>query len=147
MTEVFWGRQGWLWQVWVWTEVFWGRQVWLWQKYFGVGRGGYDKYECGLCGHAPCWPNCSNCTVGKLVLSECYFIDTQLYDFMFVCWLLNIPATCECVSGTDLLRQFYMLPHWDRCCRSNFPSHPVTVYWHQANQSQHWPFNTKHLSG
>ena len=26
-------------------------------------------------------------------------------------WLLNVPATCECISGTDLLRQFYVLPH------------------------------------
>ena len=26
-------------------------------------------------------------------------------------WLLNIPATGECLSGTDLLRQFYVLPH------------------------------------
>ena len=25
--------------------------------------------------------------------------------------LLNVPATCECISGTDLLRQFYVLPH------------------------------------
>ena len=25
--------------------------------------------------------------------------------------LLNVPATRECISGTDLLRQFYMLPH------------------------------------
>ena len=32
---------------------------------------------------------------------------------LFVCWLLNVPATCECISGTDLLRQFYVLPHWD----------------------------------
>ena len=45
-----------------------------------------------------------------------------------VCWLLNVPATCECISGTDLLRQVYVLPHRDRSCRSNFPSHPVTVY-------------------
>ena len=30
---------------------------------------------------------------------------------MFVCWLLNVPATCECISGTDLHRQFYVLPH------------------------------------
>ena len=51
----------------------------------------------------------------------------------FVCWLLNVPATCECISGTDLLRQFYVLPHWDRSCRPNFPSYPVTVYWHRAN--------------
>ena len=25
--------------------------------------------------------------------------------------LLNVPATCERISGTDLLRQFYVLPH------------------------------------
>ena len=54
-----------------------------------------------------------------------------------VCWLLNVPATCKCISGTDLLRQFYVLPHWDRSCRPNSPSHPVIVYWHQANKSQH----------
>ena len=29
----------------------------------------------------------------------------------FVSWLLIVPATCECISGTDLLRQFYVLPH------------------------------------
>ena len=29
----------------------------------------------------------------------------------FVFWLLIVPATCECISGTDLLRQFYVLPH------------------------------------
>ena len=29
----------------------------------------------------------------------------------FVGWLLNVPATCECISGTDLLRQIYVLPH------------------------------------
>ena len=43
-------------------------------------------------------------------------------------WLLNVPPTCQCISGTDLLRQFYVLPHSDSNCRSNFPSHPVTVY-------------------
>ena len=64
-----------------------------------------------------------------------------------ICWLLNVPATCQCISGTDLLRQFYVLPHWDRSCRSNFPSHPVTVYWHRANQSQHWPYNARRQAG
>ena len=63
------------------------------------------------------------------------------------CWLLNVSATCECISGMDLHRQFYVLPHWDRSCRSNFPSHPVTVYWHRVDQSQHWPYNTRHLAG
>ena len=33
-----------------------------------------------------------------------------------------------------------MLPHWDRSCRPNFPSHLVTVCWHRADQSQHWPY-------
>ena len=42
--------------------------------------------------------------------------------------------------------QSYMLPHWDWSCRPNFPSHPVTVYWHWANQSQHWPSKTRRLA-
>ena len=65
---------------------------------------------------------------------------------LFLCWLLNVPATCECISGMDLLRQFYVLPHWDRSCGSNFPSHPVTAYWNWANQSQHWPYNARRLA-
>ena len=40
------------------------------------------------------------------------------------------------ISGTDLLQEFYVLPHWDRNWRENFLSHPVTVYWHWAGQSQ-----------
>ena len=43
-------------------------------------------------------------------------------------WLLNVPATGECISGTDLLRQLYVLPHGDKSCRSNVLPHPVTVY-------------------
>ena len=69
------------------------------------------------------------------------------WSSLFVRWLLNILATCECISGTDLLRQFYMLPHWDRSCRSNFLPHPATVYWHQADRSQRWPYNARHLVG
>ena len=53
-------------------------------------------------------------------------------QFVVVCWFLNVPATCKCISGTDLLRQSYVLPHWDRSYRSHFPPHPVTVYWHRA---------------
>ena len=66
---------------------------------------------------------------------------------LFACWLLNVPVICMCVSVTDLLRQFYVLPCWDRSCRANFLPHPVTVYWHQANQSQRWPYNTRRLAG
>ena len=79
---------------------------------------------------------------------------SHLYDWphpvctdMFVCWLLNAPATCECTSGTDLLWQFYLLPHWDRSCSPNCPSHQVTVYWHRADQSQRWPYNARRLAG
>ena len=64
-----------------------------------------------------------------------------------VCWLLDVPATCKCISGTDLHRQFDVLPHWDGSCRSNFPSRPVTVYWHRADQSQRWPYDTRRLAG
>ena len=75
------------------------------------------------------------------------------YSSLFVGWLLNIPATCERISGTDLHRQLYVLPHWNRSCRSNFPSHPVTVYWHRGTspstdpitpgawQGSHWSAN------
>ena len=66
---------------------------------------------------------------------------------LFVCWLLNIPATCWYISGMDLHRQFYMLPHWGRSCRSNFLPHPVTGYWHRVDQSQRWPYNARRLAG
>ena len=34
------------------------------------------------------------------------------------------------ISGTYLLRQLYVLPHWGRSCKSNFLSHPITVHCH-----------------
>ena len=40
-----------------------------------------------------------------------------------------------------------MLPHWDRSCRSNLLSYPVTVYWHRANQSPAWPCEARRLAG
>ena len=40
------------------------------------------------------------------------FKDTDRAEVgWLVGWLLNVPATCECISGTDLLRQLYVLPH------------------------------------
>ena len=73
--------------------------------------------------------------------------NKQTWTQLFACWLLNVPATGECISGTDLLRQFCVLPHWDRSCRSNVLPHPVTVYWHRADQSQCWPYNARRLAG
>ena len=32
-------------------------------------------------------------------------------EVVVVGWVLNVPATCECISGTDLLRQYCVLPN------------------------------------
>ena len=71
----------------------------------------------------------------------------MLFVGLFVGCLLNVPATCVCISWTDLHRQFYVLPHWDSCCRSNFLPHPATVYWHRTDQPQRWPYNARRLAG
>ena len=47
---------------------------------------------------------------------------------LVVCWLLNVPSTCYCTSGTDPLRQLDVLPHWGQ---------PVQL----------WPFNARCLAG
>ena len=49
-----------------------------------------------------------------VIIINCFKKCTQsrgLRMAVVVGWLLNVPATCECISGTDLLRQFYVLPH------------------------------------
>ena len=50
-------------------------------------------------------------------------------------------------QGRICTDNFYMLPHWERSCRSNFLPHPVTVYRHPADQSQRWPYNARRLAG
>ena len=39
------------------------------------------------------------------------FSERTVQYLVFVCLLLNAPATYECISGMDLLRQFHVLPH------------------------------------
>ena len=57
-----------------------------------------DSSDESFCQHPPCGePTPLQCGDSKQVV--------------VVGWLLNVPATCECISGTDLLRQFYVLPH------------------------------------
>ena len=46
---------------------------------------------------------------------------------LFVPCLLHVPAACSCISGTDLLRQTYVLPHRDRRYRENSPFRPIIV--------------------
>ena len=46
-----------------------------------------------------------------------------------------------------LHRWLHVLPHYDRSCRSNLPSHLATVYWYWTSQSKQWPCFTRHLVG
>ena len=69
-----------------------------------------------------------------------------------VCWLLNVPATCKCISGTDLLGQAYVLPevadqrfyltqsHYTDT-RSTSPSADLMTQ--DAWQGSHWRVNFK----
>ena len=41
---------------------------------------------------------------------------------------INVPATRWCISGMELPRQLYVLPHRERSCRSNMLPHSVTTY-------------------
>ena len=45
--------------------------------------------------------------------NRCSVKSTFQQWLTIVCWLLNVPTTCECISGKDLLRQLYVLPHWE----------------------------------
>ena len=74
-------------------------------------------------------------------------LELQQTLLLLLVWLLNFPAGCYCISGTDLLGQLYLPPRWDRSCRSHVLSHLVEVLWHRANQSWHWPYNVRHLTG
>ena len=80
----------------------------------------------------------------------CHFCDHNSHKTMNsdvdIGWLLNVSAKCERISGTDLFKQLYVLPHWKRSCRSNYLSHPVTVNWHLVNQSRRWPYVARCLA-
>ena len=60
------------------------------------------------------------------------------------CRLLNVLATCKCISRARLFRLVCVQPHWDSGSKSNAPFQPVTKYWYHANQSYHWPCNAGH---
>ena len=73
-------------------------------------------------------------------------LDSQRGFGLFVSCLTS-QQHASVFSVTNLLRQFYVLPHWDRSCRSNVLPHLVTLYWYRADQSQRWPYNAKLLAG
>ena len=97
-----------------------------------------DGFVCvkPICGSAQermcCGFSLANCS--KWTSQDCLFVGCSI-------------SQQHANSGTDLPRQFYVLPHWDRSCRSNFLLHPVTVYWYRSNQSQCRPCNARRLTG
>ena len=62
---------------------------------------------------------------------------------LVVCQLLNIPAACLVCLGHWSLIQLHLLSHWNRSCKSDLLSYPVSVYWHWAEQSQHLPCDAR----
>ena len=72
----------------------------------------------------------------------CFF---SVKHTVMVGWFLHCFVSqphAKCISGMDALRWFCELSHWDRSCRSNLLSHPVTEYWCKACKSQHWMLAT-----
>ena len=68
-----------------------------------------------------------------------------------VCWLfvgcLTSQQQASVSQGRICSDNFTCCHTWDRSCRSNVLPHPVTVYWHRADQSQCWPYNARRLAG
>ena len=52
---------------------------------------------------------------------------------LFVCWLFNVPATGECISGTDLLRSNYT------CCHTEIEVADQTFYLTQSQYTDTGP--------
>ena len=78
-------------------------------------------------------------------------IDTQggIDAYVRVCLFagcLTSQQHARLSQGQICSDNFYVLPNWDRSCRSNFLPHPVTVYWHRVDQSQRWPYNARRLA-
>ena len=54
--------------------------------------------------------------LGRVGFGMLTYVSSPTHDphfavCLFVGWLLNVPTAYECISGTDLLRQFYVLLH------------------------------------
>ena len=86
-----------------------------------------------------------------------YFPFSCQFSF---CWQLSVPLSAKgllvgCLTSQQhaslsqgrIFSDNFTCCHTDKSCRPNFPSHPVIVYWHWANQSQHWPYNARCLAG
>ena len=95
-----------------------------------------------------CLPGVSILWLGEVESLICNFSEWQHIKLSEQIRPWNTLAWCWDVKQPTnrLPRPLYALPLWDRSCRSNLLLHPVTVYWHRASQSQHWPYNTRRLA-
>ena len=61
---------------------------------------------------SPVWLDLTGNSKEHTPVSRSLLVDASPtgHQSLFVGCLLNVPATCECISGTDLLGQFYVLP-------------------------------------
>ena len=86
---------------------------------------------------------CVQLQLGSIGMSMT-FISSQCGKRLFLCFM---TALCTNNMQNCLFKQSSLLPHWRRSCTSNLLSQPVRVDWHQANQSLHWLYNSRHLAG
>ena len=73
--------------------------------------------------------------------SNSYMVCVEIMNIsvgMCVCGLCKVPAMWWYISETDQCWLRYVL-FLDRSGRSNLLSYLVTVYWHGASESWHWP--------
>ena len=78
------------------------------------------------------------------------YLRRMIKLWIVVCWLLNVPATCECISGTDLFNftcchtevevaDFYLTLSQYTCTGPTSPStDPITP---GTEQGSHWSAN------
>ena len=93
----------------------------------GCSLGGQERWCCplwaGLCpACSPCWCHGSPAVRG-VAAPTCpprWSYSTQAFHY-----LPNVPTTCKHTSGIHLLRQVYVLPHWDSSCTLNLLFYPV----------------------
>ena len=94
--------------------------------------------------YTPCYALCESADMRLLCREVAQWLKTCF--FSFCCFVVTPQLHAKCISGTDVLRQLHILPHWDGSCTSNLKCHPISVYWHLAHQPKHGPCNTKRLA-
>ena len=78
--------------------------------------------------------------VGWLLL-----LTTLGYVWFLGCLMSKQASKLYLMSGSGLKSLYPATTRY--IFRSNLLSHPVTVSWHQANQSLHWLYDTRRLAG